>query len=78
MTASKKKNKKEDDIEEEFFEEMEFTDPVTGKKFIQKVKITRYKTATNNKIKTISEEFGEDTLDGLNWDFSEVEEEDDK
>lgn len=75
---SKKKKKEDDNVEEEFFEEMELTDPVTGKKFTQKVKITRYKPVSIKKIKTISEEFGEDTLDGANWDFSDIEEGDEK
>lgn len=75
---SKKKKKEDDNIEEEFFEEMELTDPVTGKKFIQKVKIIRYKPVSFKKIKTISEEFGEDTLESVNWDISDIEEGDEK
>ena len=42
---SKKPRRKRKDprIESEFYEEIEITDPVTGKKTIQKVKVTRYK-----------------------------------
>lgn len=38
-----KRKRKDPRIEKEYFEEIELTDPVTGEKTIQKVKITRYK-----------------------------------
>jgi hypothetical protein len=50
--------KKEDNIEKEYWEEVELTDPTTGKVFKQKVKITKYK-AQDKDIKSISEELDE-------------------
>ena len=41
----KKKKRKDPRIEEEYYEEVEVTDPVTGEKITTKVKITRYKSA---------------------------------
>lgn len=46
MTEEKKKprkKRKDPRIEEEYFEEVELTDPATGKLVKHKVKITRYK-----------------------------------
>lgn len=45
MTEEKKPRKKRKDprIEREYFDDIEITNPVTGEKSIQKVKITRYK-----------------------------------
>lgn len=47
MSEEKKKHKKRKDprIEKEYYEEIEVTDPKTGEKKLQKVKITRYKAA---------------------------------
>jgi len=52
--------KKNDNVELEYWEEVVLTDPTTGKKFTQKVKITRYKSQTN-KDKGVIEEL-EDEL----------------
>lgn len=70
----KDKKKKDDSIEKEYFEEIELTDPITGKKFLQKVKITRYKTlSTNNK--SVIEELEEDNIGVLPDDMSIEDEE---
>lgn len=61
-----KKTKKDSRIESEYFEDVEITDPVTGKKIIQRVKIVRYKTVKNESAKGVLEEDAEDlkrTLD---------------
>lgn len=52
---------RKDVVEREYFEEIEITDPLSGKKFIQKVKITRYKTLSVDK-KSITEELEENTI----------------
>jgi hypothetical protein len=51
--------KKNDNIETEYWEVIELTDPITGKKFSQKVKIIKYKTP-NLSSKSIADEL-EDT-----------------
>jgi hypothetical protein len=53
-----KKKRKDNRIESEYFDEIEITDPNTGKKSTHKVKITRYKSAVEKQIgqKGISEE----------------------
>lgn len=38
-----RKKRKDPRVETEFYEEVEITDPVTGKKIVQKVLVTRYK-----------------------------------
>lgn len=52
--------KKTDDIEKEYFEEVELTDPITGKRFKQKVKIIRYKTQNADK-KSVLDELEDDS-----------------
>ena len=51
--------KKNDNIDNEYWEIITLTDPITGKKFTQKVKITKYKSV-GSKDKSIAEEL-EDT-----------------
>jgi hypothetical protein len=41
--SKKPKKRKDPRVESQQFEEIEITDPVTGKKSIQKVLVTRYK-----------------------------------
>lgn len=60
-------------VEKESFEEIELTDPITGKKFLQKVKITRYKSPMLDK-KSIIEELEEDTIGALPDDAADDEE----
>ena len=64
MTEDIKPNKRRKDprIEKEYFEEIEVTDPLTGKKIKQKVKITRYRATGSNPVgnKGISEELEDD------------------
>ena len=43
MTEKKKRKRKDPRVESSQFEEVEVTDPVTGKKSIQKVLVTKYK-----------------------------------
>lgn len=50
IKSKRKRKRKDPRIESEYFEEMEFTDPTTGKKYTQKVKITRYKAAGAPKV----------------------------
>ena len=45
-----KKKRKDPRVENEYFEEVELTDPETGEKFTQKVKITRYKSSGMPKL----------------------------
>jgi len=45
-----RKKRKDPRILEEVFEDVEITDPNTGKKTIQKVKITRYKPVGEKKV----------------------------
>jgi hypothetical protein len=52
--------KKNDNIEDEYWEVVELTDPITNKKFTQKVKITKYKTP-NAEGKGIAEELEDDS-----------------
>lgn len=66
-----RKKRKDPRIECEYFEDMEITDPKTGQKTIQKVKITRYKAAGGPKEfgnKGVAEEIEEEQFD-FNWDF---------
>jgi hypothetical protein len=53
-----KKKRKDNRIESEYVDEIEITDPITGKVFKHKVKVTRYKSAAEKQIgqKGISEE----------------------
>ena len=52
-----KKKRKDSRIESEYLDEIEITDPITGKNSIHKVKVTRYKSAVKKQInqKGISE-----------------------
>lgn len=60
-----RKKRKDPRIENEFFEEVELTDPATGIKTKQKVKIVRYKTVGVKKVgnKGLSEEVELDNLE---------------
>lgn len=51
-SKSKKPRKKRKDprVLEEFFEDVEITDPDTGKKSMQKVKVVRYKLIGEKKV----------------------------
>jgi hypothetical protein len=68
-TSKKKKEKparKDNRIEKEYYEDVEITDPVTGKKYIQRVKVVRYKTIIDQIGKGVLEEDADDlkrTLD---------------
>jgi hypothetical protein len=53
--------KKNENIENEYWEVIELTDPITNKKFTQKVKITKYKTP-NAKGKGVAEELEDDPV----------------
>lgn len=68
-----KKKRKDSRVESEYVDEIEITDPITGKVSIHKVKVTRYKSAVEKQIgqKGISEELetGEDLA--YDWDFTE-------
>ena len=58
-TFAKRDKKKNPDIELEYWEEIEITDPVTREKVLQKVKIIRYKMPSKSfTSKTVSEELG--------------------
>ena len=64
-----KKPRKDPRVESEWFEEVEITDPKTGKKQIHRVKITRYKPVKDDRSKGIFEEEADDlkrTLDTYN------------
>jgi hypothetical protein len=68
-----KKKRKDNRIESEYVDEIEITDPVTGKVSIHKVKVIRYKSAAEKQIgqKGISEELeGSEDL-AYDWDFTE-------
>jgi hypothetical protein len=61
--------RKDPRIESEWLEDVEITDPKTGKKQIHRVKVTRYKPAKDDRAKGIFEEEAEDlkrTLDTFN------------
>jgi hypothetical protein len=77
--APKKKIKKEieeDDlaskdprVEKVFYEDVEMVNEKTGKKYIQKIKIVRYKTPFGDRAKSFLEEDADDlerTLDAFN------------
>jgi hypothetical protein len=71
-SVAPKKKRKDSRVESEYIDEIEITDPVTGKVSIHKVKVTRYKSAAEKQIgqKGISEELdGEDLA--YDWDFTE-------
>lgn len=51
--------KKNENIDLEYWDEVELTDPITGKKFTQRVKITRYKSL-KVKDKGVTEELEDD------------------
>ena len=61
QTGKTKKKRKDPRVECEYEEEVELTDPETGKKFKQKVKITRYKAVGKKPVgnKGIAEELEE-------------------
>lgn len=64
-----KKPRKDPRIESEWFEDVEITDPKTGKKQIHRVKVTRYKPVKDERAKGIFEEEADDlkrTLDTFN------------
>lgn len=66
MASSKKRKDKR--IETEYWEEIEVTDPKTGKKFKQKVKVVRYKAVPAHKPvgnKGIVEELYDSDYDDL-------------
>lgn len=68
-----KKKRKDNRIESEYIDEIELTDPITGKVSIHRVKVTRYKSAAEKQIgqKGISEELeGSEDL-AYDWDFTE-------
>lgn len=67
-----RKKRKDPRVEKEFFEEIEITDPKTGEKKIQKVKITRYKAVGEKLVgnKGVSEEI-EDKDFQYSWDFED-------
>ena len=71
--SMQKKKRKDNRIESEYTDEIEITDPVTGKVSIHKVKVVRYKSAAEKQIgqKGISEELegSEDLV--YDWDFTE-------
>jgi hypothetical protein len=56
--------KKNENIEDEYWEVIELTDPITNKKFTQKVKITKYKTP-NVRGKGVAEELEDDSVVAL-------------
>lgn len=62
MTEDKQRKKRKDPrIESEYFEEIEITNPITGKKETHKAKITRYKAVGEKLIgnKGVSDELDE-------------------
>ena len=64
--TKEKKTKRDPRIESEYFEDIEMTDPLTGKKIIQRVKVVRYKTVKSESSKGVLEEEADDlkrTLD---------------
>ena len=65
-----KKKRKDARIEAEYFDKIEITDPITGKKSTHKVKITRYKSAVKKQIgqKGISEELEDSEELGYEYD----------
>lgn len=67
-----RKKRKDNRIEMEYTDEIELTDPETGKITIHKVKVTRYKSAAEKQIglKGISEELGNDELN-YDWNFED-------
>lgn len=65
--------KKNDNIEKEYFEVIELTDPTTGEKYKQKVKITRYKTLIADE-KSVLDEIEDDTSTALPDDLEADEE----
>lgn len=50
MEEKKARKRKDKRIESEYWEEIEVTNPKTGKKTIQKIKITRYKAITEKPV----------------------------
>jgi hypothetical protein len=77
-TMTPKKKRKDSRIETEYFDEIEITDPDTGKKSIHKVKITRYKSSVEKQIgqKGISEEL--ESSEELNVEYEASGEEADE
>ena len=77
-TMLPKKKRKDSRIEAEYFDEIEITDPVTGKKSIHKVKVTRYKSSVEKQIglKGISEEL--EGSEELNYEYDASNEEADE
>ncbi|CAB4125219.1 hypothetical protein UFOVP53_83 [uncultured Caudovirales phage] len=74
-TMQTKKKRKDTRIEAEYFDEIEITDPMTGKKSMHKVKVTRYKSAVEKQIgqKGISEEL--ESNEELNYEYDTSNEE---
>ena len=70
-----KKKRKDSRIESEYLDEIEITDPITGKKSMHKVKITRYKSAIEKQIgqKNISEELENNEELNYKYDTSSKE-----
>ena len=61
--------KKDSRIEKIFYEEIEMTNPETGEKYKQKIRIVRYKTPFSDRAKSVLEEEADDlqrTLDVFN------------
>lgn len=69
VRKTRKKDSKLDPlVESEFLEEIEITDPKTGQKIKQKVKITRFKPIPYKAIRSVLEEDDEilfKTIEGL-------------
>ncbi len=65
-----RKKRKDPRIELEFYEEIELTDPITGKVTTQKVKVIRYKAIGEKKVgnKGLS---GEIELDDIGYRYEE-------
>lgn len=70
--SSEKIKKKDPKLEVEYFEEIELTDPITGKVFKQKVLIKRYKPIADKLVgnKGLMEEL-EDLSEGFQLDSEE-------
>ena len=68
-----RKKRKDNRVEMEYTDEIELTDPDTGKVTIHKVKVTRYKSAVEKQIgqKGISEELETSEDLAYDWDFTE-------
>lgn len=79
LKPKSKKKRKDPRVEEEYFEEVELTDPATGKVIKQKVKITRYRATGMPKVegnKGLPDEEVELEFDELSHSFNSQEGED--